>query len=112
MSLWTCGASLRHATQRAKGGGESGCLRTTVYFIYNQVQSRFLAMRKIKVCQNTKEKSIQISSECVWDDLLKVQITPTLALSFRIIKVNVIRESREHSFSQDNMENFTAFIPS
>ena len=46
------------------------------------------------------------------DDLLKVQITPTLALSFRIIKVNVIRESREHSFSQDNMENFTAFIPS
>lgn len=51
-------------------------------------------------------------SKSLVDVLLKVQITPALALSFRIIKVNVIRENREHSFSQDNMENFTAFIPS
>lgn len=50
--------------------------------------------------------------QCASDGFLKVQIAPTLALSFRIIKVNVIIESREHSFSQDNMENFTAFIPS
>lgn len=113
--LWvsaTCGAILRHATQKAKGGGESGCLCTTMYLIYDQVLCHFLAMGKRNVCQNTKGKSICISTECVGDDLLKVQITPTLALPFRIIKVNVIRESREHSFSQDNMENFTAFIPS
>lgn len=114
--LWvsaTCGAILRHATERAKGGSESGCLCTTMYLIYDQVHGHFLAMRKRNTCQNTKEKSLWISTEyCVGDDLLKVQITPTLALSFRIIKVNVIRESREHSFSQDNMENFTAFIPS
>lgn len=59
-----------------------------------------------------KNKTIRMNTECVGGDLLKVQITPTLAPSFRIIKVNVIRESREHRFSQDNMENFTAFIPS
>lgn len=51
-------------------------------------------------------------SESSGDDLQKVHITSTLVLSFRIIKVNVTRESRGHSFSQDNMENFTAFIPS
>lgn len=83
-----------------------------MYLIYDQVLCHFLAMGKRNVCQNTKGKSICISTERVGDDLLKVQITPTLALPFRIIKVNVIRESREHSFSQDNMENFTAFIPS
>lgn len=113
--LWvsaTCGAILRHATQRARGGGESGCLCTTMFLIYDQVRGHFPALRKRNVYQNIKEKSIWISTECVGDDLLKVQINPTLALSFRVIKVNVIRESREHSFSQDNMENFTAFIPS
>ena len=58
-----------------------------------------------------KKKASELALS-VGDDWLKVQINPTLALSFRVIKVNVIRESREHSFSQDNMENFTAFIPS
>lgn len=51
-------------------------------------------------------------SEGAGNDLQNVHITRTLALSFRIIKVNVKRECRGHSFSQDNMENFTAFIPS
>lgn len=111
--LWvstTCGAILRHATQRAKGGGESGCLCTTMHLIYDHVCGHFLATGKRNARQNTKAKST--NTKCAGNDLLKVQITPTLALSFRIIKVNVIGESREHSFSQDNMENFTAFIPS
>lgn len=98
--------------QRAKGGGESGCLRMTVYLTYNEVRCPFSCHENNKCLSNHQKKnSIWISTKCVWDDLLKVQITPTLALSFRTIKVNVTRESREHSFSQDNMENFTAFIP-
>ncbi len=57
--LWvsaTCGAILRHATQRAKGGGESSCLCTTMYLIYDQVHGHFLAMRKRNVC-NTEEQN-------------------------------------------------------
>lgn len=64
--------------------------------------------KETNVYKNTSGKV----SKSLVDVLLKVQLTPALALSFTIIKVNVIRENREHSFSQDNMENFTAFIPS
>lgn len=71
----------------------------------------FLLRREEKYVKILKQKVSKLV-EVGEADLLKVQITPTPALSFRIIKVNVTRESREHSFSQDNMENFTAFIPS
>lgn len=109
----TCGVILRHATQGAEGGVRARLSLYNNVLIYNQVTGIFFsAMEKRNACQNTKAKSIRINTKCAGNDLLKVQITPTLAPSFRIIKVNVIRESREHSFSQDNMENFTAFIPS
>ena len=119
--LWvsaTCGAILRHATQRGEGrggGGESGCLCTTMYFIYDQLHGHFLAMRRRSVRQNSKEekkKKTELVPRVSGMTRSKFKMTPTLAPSFRIIKVNVIREGREHSFSQDNMENFTAFIPS
>lgn len=103
----TCGVILRHATQGAEGGVRARLSLYNNVLIYNQVTGIFFpAMEK------RNAKSIRINTKCAGNDLLKVQITPTLAPSFRIIKVNVIRESREHSFSQDNMENFTAFIPS
>lgn len=108
-------ARARGGEARGGGGGESGCLRTTMYFIYDRVHGHFLAARRRSVRQNSKGKKKKngISSrECLGWLAQKFKMTPTLAPSFRIIKVNVIREGREHSFSQDNMENFTAFIPS
>lgn len=66
-------------------------------------------MKKMHVKQAKRASCVGKLDE---NDLLKVYHTPSLALSFKIIKVSVTRESREHSFSQDNMENFTAFIPS
>lgn len=107
---------------RARGGeargGEGGRVRLSPHnnVLYLRPSPRPFSRCEEKKCtskQQRKKKKNGISSrECLGWLAQKFKMTPTLAPSFRIIKVNVIREGREHSFSQDNMENFTAFIPS
>lgn len=55
------------------GGGESGCLRTTMYFIYDRVHGHFLAARRRSVRQNSKgkKKKTELVPESVWGDSLK-----------------------------------------
>ena len=82
--LWvsaTCGAILRHATQKgegrggeARGGGVSQVVSAQqCTFIYGRVHGHFLAARR-SVRQNSKEKKkTELVPESVWDDSLKVQ---------------------------------------
>lgn len=95
MSLWTCGAIRRHTTHWAKRRHEWVCFWRPLLNLKPSEGPFFLPWGK-EMFVKIINKRLWEQALSVWEDLLKVQITPTLALSFRIIKVNVIRERAEN----------------